>query len=238
MKTQWFYAQFGDATGTGGRTQEIIPLQDYAGRVLSGHGAVSDVDGSRRRKGKEKATSGGDNESSGIDLSGLADILHSTQSIIETNNAQIAQLTESQARDQERVERAEKVIEENAQQLRSLTQSHAAAQKQIQALAEQNAKLLRELKKQRTQPPKSEPSPAPAVPAAPTSKTPNGAVSGGGPNETKEACPHDVQPPPRKIDKPLVGYAYDKAKSARMKSNALSTGSAKRPAPPKLESRQ
>lgn len=125
----------------------------------------------------------------GIDMSSLVESLQSIQSVMEMNNAQITQLTDNQQRDQEHMQQVERLVEENAQQLRALTKSHIKAQQQNRELAEQNAKLLREIKRQRRPEPENKSQEE---------------ETGEGPPQ----IPHYVHPPPRKLDKQLVGYAY------------------------------
>ena len=210
LQTKWFYTQFGDATGTQGRAQDIVPFQDWDGQILGGAAAAptKGVD-----KGKGRADADDNDESSstagvgagdggkglgpGFDMSALVEALHSSQAMLETNNAQIAQLAESQGRDQERMERVERMLEENAKQMASVTRSHVQTQEQNRVLAEQNAKLIRELRKQRITPQTQATTTAAA--AVPAEQQTQG-----------EGCAHNVHPPPRKLDKHLIGYVYEK----------------------------
>ena len=173
LNTRWFYTQFGDATGTGGRQQDIIPLQDSDGQIRSGAGSAGS--GSKQDLGKSKdgetdQTLGGEG---GINASALEEILQSTQAILEKNNEQIAQLAKNQAQGQERMERMEKVFErsmqtltdsqlksqlqsreleeENAKQLQALVKSNVEVQQQNLEISKENGKLLRELQNQRSQ---------------------------------------------------------------------------------------
>ena len=226
LRTKWFYSQFGDASGTGGRTQDVIPLQDWDGRIIRG----SEDAGKKLDKGKGKATQSDDSDEFNnttsrqgggngqhIDLTTLAESLQSATSIAELNNAQVSQLTESHLhdhdtlhrqqeqsdRDAERLQRVEALMEENAQQLQSLSKSHIKAQQQNRELAEQNARILREMKRQRAQ----------AQTLLEKVATAAAAVGPAGGERDKEAGEIEalhvvVHPPPRKIDRPLVGYAY------------------------------
>ena len=223
MKKSWFYSQFGDATGTGGRPQNIIPLQDWDGQTISGAGSVGS--GAKQDLGQSKDIETGQTlgAEGGTNASALAERLQNTQAVLEKNNEQIAQLVKNQANGQERMERMERLLEkntqtlteshlksqeqsrqheeENAKQLQALAKSNLKAQQQNQELLKENAKLLRELQNQRTeqqQPPGK-------------SKT-NGEVG---------QCSHDVHPPPRKIDKQLVGYAYGQDPPKRAKSKGV-----------------
>ena len=241
LNTKWFYTQFGDATGTGGRHQDVIPLQDWNGQINSGAGSVgsgSKRDLGEKKEGETDQTQGGKES---INVSVLAESLQNTQSILEKNNEQIAQLAKNQARSQERMERMEKLFEksrqtlteshlksqqqrreyeeENAKQLEALAKSNLKVQQQNQALSKENAKLLRELQNQRTQ--QQQPAQTPG-----NSKT-NGQVDQA-PSPTQ--CSHDVHPPPRKIDKQLVGYAYGQDSPKRVKPKGV-----KQPDIPKQE---
>lgn len=245
LKTKWFYSQFGDASTTGGRTQEIIPLQDWDGRIIRGgegdeapHKAVHQNDD----KGKGKAIENDEveddedeksdkrqrkGESDHFDFSGLASSLASAASIADTNNAQVSQLAESQYRDQEaiqqqqeRMQRVEALVEENAAQLQALAKSHIRAQQQNRELAEQNARILRELKRQRAQ--------TQTLVEALAGKEGPGRAEGREKEQGEiEGLHVVVHPPPRKIDRVMVGYAYqlgedgDAAKSSPAKRPAL-----------------
>ncbi len=175
-------------------------------------------------KGKGKASEADDddrftrnqNNSFPIDFSALAESFQTAAAIAETTNAQVSQLVESQSHDQsllrqqqeqsqrdtERMQRIEALVEENAQQLQSLAKSHVKAQQQNHELAEQNARILRELKRQRAQAER-------LLEQVAAKKGDNG---GAGPREKEqgeiEALHVVVHPPPRKIDRQLVGYAY------------------------------
>ena len=234
LKTKWLYTQFGDATGTGGRGQDILPLQDWNGRILNASGSPSGTSNPAQNppKGKEKAASSGDDDDEDkersktgrFDTNALLESLQSMHSMVEMNNAQIAQLTESQARDQERVERAETVLEENARQLQDLTRAHMKAQRQTQELAEQNAKLIRELRRQRTT--AAKPPPLQLQQEQQQQETGQGEQKGSVEKEKEKekeskadkACAHNVRPPPRKLDKQLVGYAYEKTAQGKGKA--------------------
>ena len=226
LKTKWFYTQFGDACGTGGRAQEIIPLQDWDGRIVRGSDDAR-TNSSNKGKGTASAADENDpptqhhNDKFPIDFNALVDSLQTAASIIETTNAQVSQLVETQSydhsllhqqhehsqRDAERMQRIEALVEENAQQLQSLSKSHVKAQQQNRELAEQNARVLRELKRQRLQAER-------LLEQLTGNKADNGVT---GPREKEqgeiEALHVVVHPPPRKIDRQLVGYAYhvDKA---------------------------
>ena len=146
------------------------------------------------------------------------------QSLMEGNNSQIRTLIDIQSDNNERFARMERSVEENAghqiktlsqgqssdnqsmqmnellkqnqEQLKILADGQAASAAKLQEALEQSAKvsadMVTELKKQRHQ----NKSQAAAAAAAAT-----------GPEKRAE-CPHNVHPPPRKIDKPVIGYDY------------------------------
>ena len=136
---------------------------------------------------------------------------------MEGNNSQIRTLIDIQSENNERFARLEQSVEENAGQIKILSQGRSDSQNQMKELLKQNQKQLKtltdgqaasamklqevleqsakasadmvtELKKQRNQ-------------------NKNQAASATG-YEKRAECPHNVHPPPRKIDKPVVGYAY------------------------------
>ena len=157
---------------------------------------------------------------SGFDFSGLAESLQSTQSTAETNNAQIAQLAEHTfytqdqlSQDQERMSRIEALVQENAEQLQALSKSHIKAQQQNRELAEQNAKILRELKRQRTQAQKLFEQ-AQKMERAELNKKETGREKEAGEIEATHVVVH---PPPRKIDRTLVGFAYHSGQNSPVK---------------------
>lgn len=145
------------------------------------------------------------------------DVLQAIQSLMEGNNSQIRTLIDIQSENNERFARLEQSVEENAgrikilsqgqsdnqnqmkellkqnqKQLKTLTDGQAASTKNLQGALEQSAKasadMVAELKKQRHQ-----------------NKSQATSATG---HEKRAECPHNVHPPPRKIDKPVVGYAY------------------------------
>ncbi|KAG8530343.1 uncharacterized protein KY384_004845 [Bacidia gigantensis] len=198
LNAKWFYTQFGDATGTAGRHQDIVPLQDSDGNVIGGV-----VNGSGGPGPEQNEAAKGLH---GIDIGALADSLQKAQGVAEQNNAQIAQLTDNHTKSQERIERMQDLIEGNAQQLKKLTESQVKAQQQSKVLLDENAKLLRELQKVHF-----------------AQNQANGNTDHNDLSEQQVSaqgspqCAHDVHPPPRKIDKHLVGYAYGHDASKRVK---------------------
>lgn len=239
LKTKWFYTQFGDATGTGGRHQDIIPLQGWNGQSTGGGGG-----GSKEGEGEGKDTETGElaGGKGGFNMDALAESLQNVQAIIEKNNEQIAQLSQNQAQSQKRMERMERLFEKNAQtmldshlqsqqqsrelgeknakQFQALSESNLKIQQHNRELSRENAELLRELQNQRTQ---QQQRPA----QTPTKSNTDGEV---GQTLSSIQCSHDVHPPPRKIDKQLVGYAYGQDPPKRVKSKG-----AKQPDTPKRE---
>ena len=136
---------------------------------------------------------------------------------MEGNNSQIRTLIDIQSENNERFARMEQLVEENAGRIKTLSQGQLDNQDQLKELLKQNqeqlktladgrvasagklqealeqsakasADMVTELKKQRHQ-------------------NKSQAATAIGPEKRAE-CPHDVHPPPRKIDKPVVGYAY------------------------------
>lgn len=226
LKTKWFYSQIGDSDGTGGRPQDVIPVQNGKGELLGIEGAAADAAGG-------PAPSGAGNEQ-----------LERIRELVEANASQIKSLTETQSNDRGRMERMEKMIEENAIQVKALSESQAASQEQMKEIVEQNAAqikalsegqsanheqtknfikqnidqlaslakgqatttehlkqaleqsakassdMVKELKKQRQHH---------------QSQTANGTVA-----ESRVDCAHNVHPPPRKIEKTVIGYDYAK----------------------------
>ena len=99
----------------------------------------------------------------------------------------------------------EALVEENAAQLQALSKSHVRAQQQNRELAEQNARMLREMKRQRVQ-----------TQGLLERVVEGGGIAGaGGGGEGREKEQGEIEgmhvvvhPPPRKIDRVMVGYAY------------------------------
>lgn len=114
LNTKELYIQFGD-TGTGGRYQDIIPLQDWDGQVNSGAEGVGSGSKQDLAKGEDVETDQAMGGEGGISMSALAESLQNTEAVIEKNIKQDAQLAQNQAWGQERIERMEKVIEGHAQ---------------------------------------------------------------------------------------------------------------------------
>ena len=136
---------------------------------------------------------------------------------MEGNNSQIRTLIDIQSENNERFARLEQSVEENAgriktlsqgqsdnqdqmkellkqnqEQLKTLADGQAASAEKLQETLEQSAKasadMFTELKKQRHQ-----------------NKTQAATATR---SDKRAQCPHNVHPPPRKIDKQVVGYDY------------------------------
>ena len=103
LKTKWFYSQFGDATGTGGRQQDIIPLQAQNGQFLAGGGGGGGGGGSEQGQAKE----GSANQPPAINVDALVETLGKAQDVIEKTNEQIANLARNEAKDQSWIKRLE-----------------------------------------------------------------------------------------------------------------------------------
>ena len=195
LTTKWFYSQIGDSDGTGGRLQDIIPLQASDGTVLTG---------------------GSSGSGSGFGTA-FQNALQIMQSLMEGNNSQIRTLIDIQSDNNERFARMERSVEENAGRIQTLSQGQSDNQEQMKELLKQNqeqlktladgqaasadklqkaleqsakasADMVTELKKQRHQ-------------------NKSQAATATGPEKRAE-CLHNVHPPPRKIDKPVIGYDY------------------------------
>ena len=182
-------------------------MQDASGRVLSGGGEAA---ASARAGISEDVEKG----------------MQRMQALMEGNAAQIKALVDVQSKTQERMERVERVLEQNSSQIKALTEAdqegmrglveqskqqlqavadgQAASAEQLQRALEQNAKvsgdMARELKRQRQQG-RSESRVEP------------------GTKERGDVCTHNVHPPPRKIDRPIVGYDYGQNPNAGAKES-------------------
>ena len=185
--------------------QDVIPVQDSEGNVLGGGGGAE--------KGAGGSGSGGGEA--------MEKMMQKMQELMEGNASQIKTLAETQFKNNKRFERMETLVEENATQIRALSEGDSANREhmkevmqehrdQLKALAdgqaasaewlqqalEQSTKasseMAKELKRQRQQ-----------------SKSHGGTAAVNTTTaETRVDCPHDVHPPPRKIDKTIVGYDY------------------------------
>lgn len=211
INTKWFYTQFGDSNGTGGRAQDIIPLQDTEGRVLGGGVSLSG----------EAATNAGASNM----IEGLKTNLLKMQEWMQGNAKQIQSLAEVQSNNQARMDRIESIVEENSKNIEALTKVQSAIEErtrdgaeentggQLEALAKEQAAgaeqlrqvlqqmakvsedMTHEFKQQRQKGQRQ----SQGSDAAATTRTP---------------CPHNVRPPPRKIDKLIVGYDYGRKVTA------------------------
>jgi len=142
---------------------------------------------------------------------------------MESNATQIKDLVVAQSKSQERMTYMEKMLEESTTQIEALTEGQSAHQSHFQQTAEENKEHLRslaegqseqagqfrqflasnaqvssdvakELKRQRQQ----------------AQKQAEAAEKG-----NADACVHNVHPPPRKIDMPIIGYDYGKITTSR-----------------------
>lgn len=152
---------------------------------------------------------------------------------MEGNNSQIRTLIDIQSANNERFARMERSVDENAGQIKTLSQGQSDNQEQMKELLKQNhdqlkilaegqaasaaklqealeqsakgsADIVTELKKQQRHQNTNTKSQA-----ATTTTTATGPV------KKLAECPHNVHPPPRKIDKPVVGYDYGQKKSIK-----------------------
>ena len=194
LTTKWFYSQIGDSDGTGGRLQDIIPLQALDGRVLTGGSSGSD---------------------SGLGAA-FQNALQVMQSLMEGNNSQIRTLIEIQS-DNERFARMERSVEENAGRIKTLSQGQSDNQDQMKELLKHNQEQLKTLadgqaasaEKLQEALDKSAKASADMVTEIKKQRHQNkNQVAAATGSEKRIECPHNVRPPPRKIDKPVVGCDY------------------------------
>ena len=129
--------------------------------------------------GQEQAKEESPNQLPAIDATAFAESLAKAQDVIEKTNEQIAKFARNEAKNQSRIKRLESLVEGNAQQLQALIESNQEAQKLNTELREENREIVLQLQKQQQ-----------------------------GGQEAANKCDQNVNRPPRKIDKPLVGYAY------------------------------
>ena len=186
LKTKWMYTQIGDATGTSGRNQQIIPIQDESGNVLGG------------------SMNGGGVE--GFDATALSRNLEKMQDLMSQTLSQVQKLAEEQAANQARMDDLRALVQENAEQIKALSSSTNSNSKsnadpsssismpelqsflhqtstQIQSLTTTNRDLATNLENILiTQAPKQ--------------------------NGVPSVCTHNIKPPPRKLDRPVLGYDY------------------------------
>lgn len=123
LNTKWFCKQSVDATGTNGRTQDVIHLQGLNGKLLTAFFSASEANRGRRKppnKGKSRFFSASADEEQdsydddfyryyqfhqafpvSFDVHALATSLTSARLLLETDNAQITQLIEAPTHQQE-----------------------------------------------------------------------------------------------------------------------------------------
>ena len=185
----------GDATGTGGRPQELIPLQDESGNILSGAGGGGTSSGSK---------------TGGLDVSELSKSLEQMQKIMEQNAAQVQTLAQS------RMDKLQEILEENASQIRKLLEHGSATNKHVQELQDQNVSQLKELT--------SISSTISTEISSQLSTKFDSLIEASQKREmqsdTSSPCTHNVRPPPRKLDRKVVGYEYGQQ---RISSSTQST---------------
>lgn len=205
INTKWFYTQFGDSTGTGGRAQDIIPLQDAEGRILDYGG------------GSKENTAAGADGSEGKQELGRN--LQAMRELMEGNAAQIKSLAEIQINNQHRMEKLESLVEENSKQIKALTEFQSADQdhaqngtendvkNQIEALGAQHAKAAEQLRQVLQQLTKA----SEGMTQELQRQRQKGQVqdqNSTGPAATTVSCSHNVKPPPRKLYKQVIGFDY------------------------------
>ena len=205
LKTKWFYSQFGDATGTGGRPQDVIPLQDGNGKILNGGPSGKSTVEDRSRNGSNDT---------------LEASLQKIQEMLESNASQIKSLTEAQSKSQKSIKKLEKVVSESTNQIKTLTdyqstyesrlqQTASENQVHLKALADGQAEQAEHLKQVLASNAKASSDVAKELKRQRQLVKTNNAGK-----EEGNACLHNVKPPPRKIDRPIVGYDYGKSIAA------------------------
>jgi hypothetical protein len=160
LKSKWFFTRLGDADGTGGRWQGIIPLQDEKGRVigptkretspavrqevLPSPTTEAEIRWQRRRSKRD----------SGIMIMSphLSNFNGHERRDSASNIDAASQNLEPYQKpkfDFERMERnldkVEKLMEQNAQQMRSLEHVQAANMERLTSALVQNVEMIREL---------------------------------------------------------------------------------------------
>ena len=136
---------------------------------------------------------------------------------MEGNNSQIRTLIDIQSENNERFARMEQSVEENAGRIKTLSQGQSDNQDQMKELLNQNQEQLKTLadgqaasaeKLQKALEQSAKASTDMATELRKQRHQNKGlAATAIGPEKRAE-CPHNVHPPPRKIDKPVVGYDY------------------------------
>lgn len=201
------YSQIGDATGTGGRSQEVIPLQDEDGRS-SGKVGRGGSDGSASAAGQLK-------------IDKLSESLEQIQRLMSQNASQIQTLAQNQTASQSRLDALQDIVQENSTQLNKVLKAQAPSQngtkekeqnaaqskeeanrqaaliQQMQLTLDQNAAQIKDL---------TETLGSFAANFRDVSSVVHKAATP--PNEKSANCTHNVRPPPRKIEKKIVGYDY------------------------------
>ena len=199
LKTKWFYSQFGDATGTGGRPQDVIPLQDGDGNMLTGGPSGEKIMEDHGRSGSSDA---------------LEASLQKIQEMLESNASQIKSLTEAQSKSQTSMKKLKNLVSENTNQIKTLTEHQSTCESRLQQTAAENQEHLKTLAddqakqvEQLQQVLASNAKASSDVAKELKRQRQQVEITNAGKAEG-EACMHTVKPPPRKIDRPIVGYNY------------------------------
>ena len=146
---------------------------------------------------------------------------------MEGNNSQIRTLIDIQSENNERFARMEQSVKENAGQIKTPSQGQSDNQDQMKELLKQNQEQLKTLadgqaaSADKLQEALEQSAKASADMATELKKqrhqNKSQAATATGPGKRAE-CPHNVHPPPRKIDKPVVGYDYGQKSTTDVKA--------------------
>ncbi|KAL9609991.1 MAG: hypothetical protein Q9167_005264 [Letrouitia subvulpina] len=214
LKTKWIYSQMGDATGTGGRTQEVIPLQDYDGKGLGegGRGGIG---------------SGSGSGSGQLNMDKVSESLEQIQKLMSQNAAQIQTLAENQTASQSHLGALQEIFQENSKQINKVLEARTSSQndgkeeeqkaahskeeadrqaaliQQMQSTLDQNAAQIKKL---------TDTLGDFAANFRDMSSVSQKAATS---NEKSANCTHNVRPPPRKIEKKILGYDYGSTPSSK-----------------------
>jgi uncharacterized coiled-coil protein SlyX len=190
IKTKWFYTQIGDATGTTGRAQSILPIMAADGALVSGVPP---------REETAVATTAAENRISETpnkilrfedDLAGSKSKFDFDR--LEANLTRITQLLESTATKNAELEQRSAT---QAQTIDKLTSALRQSAEQIQMQSESQRRLIEvceELQK-----------------AAKDREEQWERMSTlGSTASVMSVCGHDVRRPPRKVGRKIIGYVY------------------------------
>ena len=114
------------------------------------------------------------------------------QAVEENAKQQTKTLSQGQSSDNQS-QTVKELLQQNQEQLKTLANGQAKLREALEQNAKVSADMVTELKKQRHQNKNQAP-------------------------EKRAECPHNVHPPPRKIDKPVVGYDYGKSSTTEGKT--------------------